>query len=518
MFFLGGGAIDSPPTAGVKERETGTIIQSEVSVLKLSELLVSSELDIDAGSVADADITSVTEEFDSVAPGSIFVCVNGKNYNGHMKAYEAASSGAALVVGEENIDAPRYVRVADARKAVCALSRAFFGKPDKRLKLIGITGTNGKTTTAEYVRHIMTFAGKKCGIIGTLGWDCGDGRVPSERTTPDSFTFFSELKKTADRGCGYCVTEVSSQALSQCRVDCAEFDLAVLTNIGHDHLDYHKTVRDYVAAKKKLFSTAKAGLVNADDAYRDEFAAAADGKTCKLYSAGANLSDYSARSIRSDGKGGSSFILFDGFLPERVSISAPGRIGVYNSLCAASVCMMSGVDAKTAAAALCRLPAVRGRSEMIMSSDGVRVCIDFAHTPEAMSAVLSAIRESTDGKIITVFGCGGDRDATKRPVMGGVASSASDIVILTSDNPRSENPEKIIADIASGVKIKASLFKEPDRHRAIELALEKASAGDTVLVAGKGHEMTQTLKNASVRFSDAETVKDILHIKNSDVF
>ena len=487
------------------------VLYTEVSVLKLSELLVLSELGISADVVADAEITLVTEESDSVVPGSIFVCVNGKNYNGHLKAFEAAAKGASLVVGEEDLNLPGYVRVPDARKAVCALSRAFFGRPDRRLKLIGITGTNGKTTTAEYIRHIMMFAGKKCGVIGTLGWACGDGRVPSERTTPDSFTFFSELKKTADSGCEVCAAEVSSQALDQCRVDCAEFDLAVLTNIGHDHLDYHKTVRDYADAKKKLFSIARAGLVNADDAYRDEFTAAA-GKGCRLYGAGANLADYSARNIKPDGRGGTSFILFDGSRLERVTVSAPGKIGVYNSLCAASACT------GTAAAALCRLPSVNGRSEMIMSPEGIRVCVDFAHTPEAMGAVLSALRESTGGKIITVFGCGGDRDATKRPVMGRTAASMSDSVILTSDNPRSEEPEKIISDIAAGIKNKTFLFKEPDRRRAIELALKKASCGDTVLIAGKGHETTQTANGISVHFSDAEAVKDILHINNSDVF
>ncbi len=485
--------------------------------MKLNELLALSELGISADGFGNDEITLVTENADSVVPGSIFVCINGKKYNGHLKASEALSRGAALVIGEEELDGMRYVRVPDTRYAVCALSRAFFGRPDRRLKLIGITGTNGKTTTAEYIRHIMTHAGEKCGIIGTLGWDCGDGRVPSERTTPDSFTFFSELKKTVDSGCKFCVTEVSSQALDQRRVDCAEFDLAVLTNIGHDHLDYHKTVRDYVGAKKKLFAAARAVLVNADDAYRDEFTEASAGKSCRLYSAGLNLADYSARSIKPHG-GETSYLLFDGSHLERVTVSAPGKIGVYNSLCAAAACMMSGVDIGTAAAALCRLPQVNGRSEMIMSPDGIRICVDYAHTPEALCAILSALRATADGKIITVFGCGGDRDATKRPSMGKTAAAMSDSVILTSDNSRCEDPEKIISDIAAGIKNKTFMFREPDRRRAIELSLKKASRGDTVLIAGKGHENTQTQNGISVRFSDAEVVKEILHIKNSDVF
>lgn len=485
--------------------------------MKLKELIETSELEINADSADDAEITFITEDSEKVVPGSIFVCVNGKNYNGHLKAGEALSKGAALVVGEEETDLPHYVTLNDSRRAVSRLCRAYFGKPDKRLKLIGITGTNGKTSTAEYIRHIMTCSGIKCGVIGTLGWDCGNGRVPSERTTPDSFTFFSELKKTADSGCVFCAAEVSSQALDQHRVDSADFALAVLTNIGHDHLDYHKTVRDYADAKKKLFVAARAGLVNADDAYRDEFAAAADGKTCKLYGAGANLADFSARNIKPNGDGGSSYILFDGTRLERVSVSVPGKIGVYNSLCAASACMMSGVGIADAAAALCRLPPVSGRSEMIMSEEGVRVCVDFAHTPEALGAVLMSLRESCGGKIITVFGCGGDRDATKRPVMGKTAASASDCVILTSDNPRSENEEKITEDIASGIGNKSSLFREPDRKKAIELALQKASRGDTVLIAGKGHETEQIFDGYSVHFNDAETVKNILHTEKTDV-
>lgn len=478
--------------------------------MKLNELISSAELGVPYECNSDCDAAIVTENAERVVPDGIFVCVNGKNFNGHDNALLALSRGASLVVGEEELNIPNYLRVKNARDAVSKLSRAFFGKPDKKLSLIGITGTNGKTTTAEYIRHILNFSGEKCGVIGTLGWDCGNGRIPSDRTTPDSFTFFSELKKTVEAGCRFCAAEVSSQALDQFRVNSAEFDLAVLTNIGHDHLDYHKTVRDYADTKKKLFEISRSALINADDAYRDEFVAASVGKTKRLYSAGVNLADFSARSIRYKNNGGSDYIFFDGTHIERVSISAPGKIGVYNSLCAASAAVMLGVEASKVAESLGKLPAVSGRSEMLTTEDGVRICIDYAHTPEALGAVLSAVCESTDGRVITVFGCGGDRDTTKRPVMGRIAASMSDCVILTSDNPRSEDPEKIIADISSGIKNKGCLFREPDRAKAIELALKKASSGDTVLVAGKGHEREQIINGMSLSFSDAQAVSNAL--------
>lgn len=480
--------------------------------MKLIELIASSGIEAGTDGIDEKDITLVTEESERVTPNSVFVCVNGKNYNGHLKAKEALSKGVPLVIGEENLDIPNYIRTENAREAFGKLSRAYFGFPDKKLCLVGITGTNGKTTTAEYIRFILNRSGRKCGVIGTLGWDCGTKRVPSERTTPDSFTFYSELKRTAENGCGCCVAEISSQALDQSRVNAAEFDLAILTNIGHDHLDYHKTARNYVEAKKKLFTLSSAALINADDAYRDEFAAAFTGKKCKLFSAGMNLADYSARNIKSDARGGSSYILFDGNRLERVYVSAPGKIGIYNTLCAASASMMLGTDISVTAKALEELPDVNGRCEMITSEDGIRVCVDFAHTPEALGSILSALGETASGKIITVFGCGGDRDATKRPVMGRIAMSLSDCVILTSDNPRNEDPEKIISDISSGIRNKAYLFREPDRRRAIMLALNKASCGDTVLIAGKGHETTQLSDGVTEHFSDAEAVREILGI------
>lgn len=481
--------------------------------MKLNRLLAEAKLgsaaDIDGGS----EVCLVTENSESVVPGSIFVCINGKNYNGHLKAAEAAAKGAVLIVGEEDISVPRYLRVENARSAVSSLSRAFFGRPDRRLTLIGITGTNGKTTTAEYIRHILNRTGEKCGVIGTLGWDCGDGRVPSERTTPDSFTFFSELKRTADRGCRFCAAEVSSQALDQCRVDGAAFKLAVLTNIGHDHLDYHKTVREYADAKKKLFSVASMGLVNADDAYRDEFAACLNGRKCGFYSAGVNISDYYAKNIKPCKTGGSSYDLFDGTHLKRVTVSAPGKIGVYNSLCAAAACLMLGADFGDTAEALSCLPGVDGRSEVMTSESGIRICVDFAHTPEALGAVISSLKEGASGKLITVFGCGGERDASKRPVMGRVASAGSDCVILTSDNPRSEDPEKIITDISSGIYNRENLFREPDRRKAIALAISKAQRGDTVLIAGKGHETTQITADGAGHFNDAETVRSLVCVK-----
>ena len=453
----------------------------------------------------DTEITNITDDPKKTQPGSRFVCIRGSRTNGAGHAAQALSRGAAAVVAEEPV-AENTVMVENSRLAFSRLCAAFYGRPDQKLRLIGITGTNGKTTTAHYIRFLLERTGHACSLIGTLGADTGAGETPTGYTTPTPDTFFSALADAVAGGSEYCVCEVSSQALAQYRVDGADFRLGIFTNVGSDHLDYHKTVSKLVEAKSRLYTLSDTMLLNADDAYCDVFAEMAKGRGY-LYSCRPVLCDFAAKNVRLHGYG-SDYILFDGKTPQRVSVNAPGMFSVYNSLCAASACLLEGVPMEKISSLLGELPQVPGRMQRI-EKNGVTFCVDFAHTPDALSAALAALRPCTEGKLIVVFGCGGDRDKTKRPVMGRIAAALADEVILTSDNPRSEDPLAIIKDIKGSLGRKAAVFCEPDRENAIRLAYRKASPGDVILVAGKGHETMQIVGERQLPFSDAGVIRSL---------
>ena len=468
--------------------------------MKLSSLL--GELGV-APAANDADVCSVTDDIGRVGPGTLFVCPANPEGGALPQLTEALEKGAAPAVAQAEACPEGAVRVENARLAYSLLSAAFYSHPDRALKLVGITGTNGKTTTAWYVRHLLGSAGAKCAVIGTLGADTGEGAVPTGYTTPPPDVFFASLAQVREHGYEYCVCEVSSQALAQYRAHGASFAVGALTNIGSDHLDYHKTVSRLVEAKTRLCALSDAMLINADDAYAQDFLSKTAG-IARLYSCRDVLSDYAAKNIR-PGSFGTDYILFNGSVPVKVRIPAPGMFSVYNSLCAAGVCMMLGAEPEALVPGLAALPTVPGRMQTIQKN-GVRFCVDFAHTPQALEQALTALRQGLTGKLTVVFGCGGDRDRTKRPVMGQIAASLADCVILTSDNPRSEDPESILRDIRSRIRSKKNVFTEPDRAKAIRLAYEKASAGDTVLVAGKGHETEQLVGNERIPFSDTRVI------------
>ena len=481
----------------MKERE----IQTEVTYLKLSSLLSG----IGVRPVQpDADIVNVTDEINNTREGSLFVCIKGEKTNGHYLAGEALKRGAAAVICEEPVEAAFAYRVENSRSAFSSLCSVFFGRPDLKLRLIGITGTNGKTTTACYIRFFLEKLGHKCAFIGTLGADTGEESRSTGYTTPKPDVFFEELAKAVSEGCEYCVCEVSSQALAQRRVDGAKFNLGVFTNIGTDHLDYHKTVSKLVEAKTRLCELSEIMLINADDAYSENFIQASGEKRVYLYSCRSVLSDYTAKNIRC-AENGSDFILFSSPSLTKVHVPYPGMCSVYNVLAAAASCMALGEKADDIAPLVPMLPQVPGRLQLI-EKNGVRVCVDFAHTPDALAAVIGALKISGRGRLITVFGCGGCRDKRKRPLMGETAARYSDEVIITSDNPRDEDPDDIIKDIKSGIKRKNRIFTEPDRARAISLALNKAFPGDTVLIAGKGNEDYQISGREKKHFSDLEEI------------
>lgn len=457
----------------------------------------------------DAEITNITDVPERVQKGSLFVCIRGSRVNGTAFADEAISRGAAALVSEEPTGFENTFLTENSRKTFSDLSAAFYGRPDRKLKLIGITGTNGKTTTAYYIRSLLERTGRSCALIGTLGADTGAGETPTGYTTPGPDTFFAALSQAAANGSEYCMCEVSSQALAQYRVDGARFRLGVFTNIGSDHLDYHKTIARLVEAKRRLCALSDEMLLNADDAYCDRFSEAAAGRSY-LYSCRPVLSDFAAKNIRTEGFC-SNYVLFNGSALARVRVNAPGLFNVYNSLCAAAACMVLGVSLEEIAPLMETLPAVPGRMQRV-EINGVTFCVDFAHTPDALSAALTALRACTKGRLIAVFGCGGNRDKTKRPVMGRIAAMLADEVILTSDNPRNEDPLGIIRDIKGTLGRKYPVFCEPDRKKAILLASQKAAPGDVVLVAGKGHETTQIAGNEARPFSDLAVIESLSNI------
>ena len=453
----------------------------------------------------DCEVTCVTENIDNVTKGSIFVAVSGEHRDGNVYIEKALEKGAVCIVSEKDSDRREVVRVSDARLALSLLCSSFYNHSHKKLKIIGVTGTNGKTTVCEYISYLLRLSGRRCAVLGTLGARSDGHTADTGYTTPTAEILYKELDSFVNDGCEYCIMEVSSQALAQKRVDPIRFGLAVFTNIGTDHLDWHKTAESYLAAKARLVFMSDAVLINADDV---NLMTAGECFTGKKYtfSVKGRYADFSAKDVRYNEKG-ISYIFFDNKNIIPINIDTSGEYSVYNSLCAFSACEILGLSCELFPEAAKTLPEIKGRMQRI-SAGGKDVFIDFAHTPQALEAVLQALR-SRGGKIITVFGCGGDRDKSKRPLMGEVASRLSDAVILTDDNPRSEPSSEIIDDILSGIGSKRKVTVEPDRRKAIEKAIKKAKIGDTVLVAGKGHEDFQITGSVKQYFSDELTVREL---------
>ena len=458
-------------------------------------------------SLPDCEIAGVTENIDSVTEGCIFVAVKGKSFDGNSFAERALSRGAVCVVSEEESENPLVIRVPDARLALAELCSAFYSHPEEKLIMVGITGTNGKTTVCEYLSHILKATGKKCGVIGTLGIKNGEYFSETGYTTPAPEILYKALDAFVKSGCEYCIMEVSSQALEQKRTAPVKFSLSVFTNIGTDHLDRHGTFENYLAAKAALFSQSERALLNADDVNSDVMAEKSSGQVF-TFSAKDRYADFSAKNIRYS-ESGIAYIFFDKRNIIPVSAELTGEFSVYNTLAAFAAAEILGASPLLFPGFAEALPEVKGRMQKI-SKDGVSIFIDFAHTPEALQSVLWALRQNTADRLICVFGCGGNRDKSKRSLMGKIAARYSDLVIITDDNPRNENSREIAEDILKGIKNKRNVIVQNDRKTAIETALSRAKNGDTVLVAGKGHEEYQIICDKKYTFSDEMTVKSIL--------
>ena len=455
-------------------------------------------------------VSSVTNDSRQVREGSVFVCIRGGRFDGHDKAKEALAAGAAVVVVERDLGLDRQLLVENSRAAYALLCRNHFGDPAARMKLVGITGTSGKTTVAFLVKSILQTAGKKVGLMGTIHNEIGEMEFPAKHTTPDPYQLHTMLERMREAGCQYVVMEASSHALDQHRLEGCRFAAAVFTNLSQDHLDYHGTMENYFAAKKKLFSMTDRAVVNLDDPKGAELAGelGAEAITFSLERDDATLT---ARNIVSTVRG-SSFLIVGNQLIQRTRIAMPGRFSVSNAMAAASACWALGLSPEEIAQGLAACSGVPGRAEVIPTDTGFTVLRDFAHAPEELEQILATLAPyKGEGRLITLFGCAGDRDRTKRAAMGEITARYSDLVILTSDNPRTEDEGQIIDDTRPGLEQHKTPYRIiPDRYEAVKWALENARKDDVLLLAGKGHEDYQVLRDETVYFDEKVLVGQLL--------
>lgn len=477
--------------------------------MKLGEILSGIEV-LECAAGMDTEISGISYDSRHTRQGDLFVAVVGFESDGHSYIPMALEKGAAAVLCQSAPEAGAWVRVGDTRCALAIASKNFFGDPAGGMTMIGVTGTNGKTTSTLLIKHVLEHCrGAKVGLIGTTGNMIGDELLPSERTTPESFELQKLLREMADAGCEYVVMEVSSHALALSRVAGIEYEVGIFTNLTQDHLDFHGGMEQYAEAKARLFRQSRRAVLNLDDKYFELMKKAV---SCPLitYSADSNAADIIAKDIK--------------LLPDRVKFCAvtigdiarvnlaiPGRFSVYNALDVIAGCMALGISLQDSTEALSSAKGVKGRVESVPTDGDYTVLIDYAHTPDALENVLSAVRETSNGRVVALFGCGGDRDRKKRPVMGEIGTRLSDFAIITSDNPRTEDPDEIIADIVSGIREKKSRYKViSDRVKAIEWAIENHRSGDVIVLAGKGHETYQEINHVKHHMDEREIVAEIM--------
>lgn len=481
--------------------------------MKLKDLLYKVSIEAVKG-VTDVEIAKV--EFDSrkVSAGDVFVAIRGTVTDGHEYITTAIDKGAVAIVCDEVPDSLQsgitYIEVINCNSALAQIAANFYGNPSQNIRLVGVTGTNGKTTIASLLYQLFKKAGYKTGLLSTVKIMVDEVEHKATHTTPDSLTINRYLAEMALAGVEYCFMEVSSHGIHQRRTEGLYFTGGVFTNLSHDHLDYHPTFADYRDVKKSFFdhlpSTAFA-LTNIDD--RNGLVMIQNTRARKLTYALKSYADYKAQILESQLSG-----LLLKVNEAEVWVRLIGTFNAYNLLAIYAVAVELGLEKLEVLRLLSELESVSGRFQFVVSDGGVTAIVDYAHTPDALENVLKTIADirTRNEKLITVVGCGGDRDKTKRPVMAGIASNMSDQLILTSDNPRSEHPEDIIADMEKGVEVQnqRKTVAVTDRRQAIKLACQLAQSGDIILIAGKGHETYQEIKGVRHHFDDMETVKELL--------
>lgn len=463
----------------------------------------------------DIQVRDICYDSRKINPGDIFVCIKGLNTDGHLYIDDAVKRGAKVIVSEKWIDrasSVTQVLVSNARIALARLSRAFFKNPQEKLKLVGVTGTNGKTTTTYLIKSMLDLAGKRTSLLGTVEYKIVEKNLPLERTTPESYDLHKLFYEMVKENVETVVMEVSSHAIHLHRVHGLEFAVMVFTNLTPEHLDYHLSIDEYFRVKKSFFEGEFGGdtkVVNVDDPYGQEIAQVCQGK---VYGYGLKDSPkILARQVRSTPRG-NKFEVVSPVGVDDISTRLQGLFNVYNILAAYGTGLAFNLNKDTIKQGLERVTNVPGRFESVDCGQDFSVIVDYAHTPDSLEKAITAAKHLARGKVITVFGCGGDRDKQKRPLMGKVSGDLSNRCIITSDNPRSESPLEIMKQIEQGIKeVKGAGFEKiADRKKAIFKAISEAKNGDLVLIAGKGHEKTQTFKDKVISFDDCEVAKEAL--------
>lgn len=477
--------------------------------MRLRELLEGMEV-ISQTISPDTEITHVCVDSRATQKGSLFVAVPGNRCDGGHYARQAVDRGAVCVMCQSELppDLP-WVKVRDARLALSQLACRWYGHPSRQLTMLGVTGTNGKTTVTYLLRHILQRTGMKTGLIGTVQNIVGEQTLPAQRTTPDALQIQQLLSAMTKNGCSHAVMEVSSHALDQHRADGIDFAVGIFTNLTEDHLDYHGTMGCYCDAKAKLFQMSRMGVCNADDPWTERLLA---GASCpSVYYGIHNPAEVWAEDIFLHSRS-VDFTVCTARTRTPVHLGVPGRFSVYNALGAIAACGVLGIPPEECAAALATFPGVAGRMEVVPTpGKPYTLLIDYAHTPDALENVLKTVRGFAQNRVIAVFGCGGDREREKRPLMGHIAGKLADLTIITSDNPRTEEPMAIIRDILPGIAgAEDKYIVEPDRRGAIALAMGRAAAGDVIVLCGKGHETYQEIGDKTIPMDEREIVRSLL--------
>lgn len=482
--------------------------------MRLSQLLERLEYEVVQGT-EDIAITTLINDSRKVEPGSVFVCISGAVSDGHRFATEVADKGAAALIVEKEVEVPgdvTVIRVEDTRYALALMSAAYFGYPANKLKIIGITGTKGKTTTTYMIRSILEEVGRKVGLIGTIEAIIGEKHIPAANTTPESYTIQKYFAEMVEAGCDTVVMEVSSQGLMLNRTAGIPFEIGIFTNLGKDHIgpNEHADFEDYKRCKGLLFKQCELGIANGDDPwFEDVFKEA----TCKVETFGfVEKNDLRAVDTRLVSRPGYLGVAYHvaGLMDFDVEIDVPGTFSVYNSLTAIAVCRHFGVPEEVIKSAL-KVAKVKGRIEMVKVSDEFTLMIDYAHNAMSLESLLTTLKEYHPSRLVCLFGCGGNRSKDRRYEMGEVSGRLADLTIITSDNPRFEDPQAIIDDIKQGIgKTDGKYVEICDRKEAIRYAIEHGQPGDVIVLAGKGHEDYQEIEGVKHPMDERVLIKEVL--------
>lgn len=459
--------------------------------------------DVLAGAgILEKDINNICYNASDVRPGDLFVAIIGEKVDGHKYIDVASENGAGVIICQKTpVDDVPYIKVKNSRHALAVLSANYFKNPSKRLKIIGITGTNGKTSTAYYIRHILKTKGYNVGLIGTNEIIINDEKIPNTRTTPESYELHKVFKDMEDSGCEYVIMEVSSHALALDRVYGINFEVGVFTNLSSEHLDFHKTLKSYERAKSKLISMSKKSVINIDDIAGRRMI----NKNSLTYSIDNDEAFLTAKNIKNNMDKLEYSILTEGFI-DRVKLNTIGEFTVYNTLAAILTCSTLGVDISDCIKAIETVASPKGRIETVYSGDDFSVIIDYAHTDDGIKNILKTIRDTNPKRIVAVFGCGGNRDISKRELMAKACEDYADSIVVTSDNPRDENPGDIINDIIKGFSKNADYKIIEDRRDAIKFVVQNAIKGDIIILMGKGHETYQEIKGEKIHLDEREEI------------